>query len=226
MANMQGESVPTLKLGNKDYAPVPVRVESAHRNGAEAKIGYEFLSHEFLTVGSKDVIKVCILVQGKKFYGTAMIKWGGKGADATDPIENAETSAVGRALGFAGFNIEQGIAPAEDVQRALQAQGKVVIESEQPRQIPQRNNAPKVTSKALPEPSAKRSDLLRAEAGKYGYGEGTAWQTLVIEATGRTKEQIVATGLQEADYQAIEKRIALIAKSAAKLQAKQEPEVA
>ncbi len=129
LVQVQGETVNALRLQGKDYVPVNVRVESAHRNGAEVKIGYEMVSHEFLTVGNKDVVRIGIAVQGKRFYGTAQIMWGGKGADATNPIENAETSALGRALGFAGFNIEQGVASGEDVQRAMQARQVRVVES-------------------------------------------------------------------------------------------------
>lgn len=46
-------------------------------------------------------------------------------------IENCETSAVGRALGFAGFGIDTGIASKEEVERANELRENTVSKAEQ-----------------------------------------------------------------------------------------------
>ena len=49
----------------------------------------------------------------------ARVFLGGDGVDATNPLENAETSAVGRALGFLGYGLYgTGMASVEEVLRA------------------------------------------------------------------------------------------------------------
>jgi hypothetical protein len=52
--------------------------------------------------------------------GVSKINWDGKGADRTNPIENAYTSAIGRALALGGFGLlGTGIASAEEMEQAL-----------------------------------------------------------------------------------------------------------
>jgi hypothetical protein len=51
--------------------------------------------------------------------GSSVINVGGNGVDRTNPLENAESSAIGRALGFLGYGmIGTGIASADEVQMA------------------------------------------------------------------------------------------------------------
>ena len=47
-------------------------------------------------------------------------------------IENCETSAIGRALGFAGFGVETSIASAEEVQNSINKQEKLEQEANLP----------------------------------------------------------------------------------------------
>ena len=61
--------------------------------------------------------------EGKNLaIGTAYEKEGTSFINKTSYIENCETSAVGRALGMAGFGIDTSIASAEEVANAMQQQ--------------------------------------------------------------------------------------------------------
>lgn len=62
--------------------------------------------------------------------GTAVEKDGSSYINKTSFVENCETSAVGRALGFAGFGIDTAVASADEVQNAeLQDISKQKIDS-------------------------------------------------------------------------------------------------
>lgn len=62
--------------------------------------------------------------------GTAVEKDGSSYINKTSFVENCETSAVGRALGFAGFGIDTAIASSDEVQNAeLQDISKQKIDS-------------------------------------------------------------------------------------------------
>lgn len=56
--------------------------------------------------------------------GTAYEKENSTFINKTSYIENCETSAVGRALGMAGFGIDTSVASAEEVQNAINNQNK------------------------------------------------------------------------------------------------------
>lgn len=60
--------------------------------------------------------------------GTAYEKENSSFINKTSYIENCETSAVGRALGMAGFGIDMSVASAEEVQNAMLQQEQDVVE--------------------------------------------------------------------------------------------------
>ena len=113
----RGKQVPVRYFATAPYLEVATKVRLAHEDG-----GFTEVSHEFVRVGDKDVIRICLEIKGQRFYGSAQIKWGGKAADATDPVENAEASARGRALAAAGYELGH-MASADDMDRVVESDG-------------------------------------------------------------------------------------------------------
>lgn len=80
----------------------------------------ELLSNENGTCIFKAIVNDS---EGKSLAtGTAYEKEGSTFINKTSYIENCETSAVGRALGLAGFGIDTSIASAEEIANGIQQQ--------------------------------------------------------------------------------------------------------
>jgi hypothetical protein len=114
------------------------------------------LSAETFSIGERWFYRVALLVgEGRQFIGTAEIKFNAppNSADGKSPIECAETSAVGRALGFAGFGVIEGIASADEMQRGESHTPERPAERpvERPRDTRQASTAP-------PSPMPTRTD--------------------------------------------------------------------
>lgn len=122
MANSNERIVNGIKtrlLHGKDYVEVAERVRQVH----DQKRAFEVVESEPYTLGDRTLWKVIILVDEKKYKGNAEVKLSAKsGPDSTNPFECAETSALGRALAFAGLGTVESIASFDEVARALIAQ--------------------------------------------------------------------------------------------------------
>ena len=91
---------------------------------------------------------------GREFIvgeGTAYEKENSTFINKTSYIENCETSAVGRALGMAGFGIDASMASAEEVQNALLNQKKQSAPAKQTKQTP----PPQPTQSPAPQPTVQ-----------------------------------------------------------------------
>lgn len=119
-------AIVTTKIQNKEYAEVNQRIKA-----------FRMVYPEGFILAEIDSIKdgVCLMTARVGFYGPnnelvilgeghAYEKEGSSFINKTSYIENCETSAVGRALGMAGFGIDTSVASAEEVQNAMLNQGK------------------------------------------------------------------------------------------------------
>lgn len=120
--------VKTIDLKGKDYAMVPERVTAFRKLFPEGFILTDIISHDGQTVMMQAKAgyylengEPCVLGSGyaQEVKGRGMV-------NGTSYIENCETSAVGRALGFLGLGINGGgICSAEELANAVVAQGQL-----------------------------------------------------------------------------------------------------
>jgi hypothetical protein len=102
----------SIKIHGKEYITVAERVAEAHAVlKGELSINTEVLYYEPV------VIKATVTIGENEFTGISAAN-PNKAIEKQSPFEVAETSAVGRALGFAGFGIVEGIASADEITKA------------------------------------------------------------------------------------------------------------
>lgn len=107
-----------VTIQGKNYVTVARRVELAHEEKALESVVTEVLNHHPV------VVKATVHIKGQPFTGiSAVDPESNKMIERQNPYEVAETSAVGRALGFAGYGLLESIASADEVNRAVKRQG-------------------------------------------------------------------------------------------------------
>ena len=116
------ERLQTLNIKGKDYAPVTERVKAFREICPMGTISTEILSMEDGVVVIKATVSDGDLVIGT---GLAYEKETSSYINKTSYIENCETSAVGRALGFCGIGIDASMASAEELANALKQQEEI-----------------------------------------------------------------------------------------------------
>jgi len=117
------ETIRTTDIKGKEYAEVNQRIKAFRMVYPTGTIQTSLISNENGVCIFKAIIGVTteegLLILGT---GTAYEKENSSFINKTSYIENCETSAVGRALGMAGFGIDTSVASAEEVQNAIQQQ--------------------------------------------------------------------------------------------------------
>lgn len=103
----------TINIKGKEYVPVSERVQEFHRVTDE--IFDKSITTEIVSNDSKMVIvKAKVTIGDTEYTGYSQAVWG-EGMMGKVALEVAETSAIGRALGFAGLGIVDSIASADEI---------------------------------------------------------------------------------------------------------------
>ena len=103
-----------VNIQGNQYFTVAERVAQLHqsRNGERVYITTTITED----TPEQVVVRATVTCDAGIFTGHAHSKKAGAGIESRAPLEVAETSAVGRALGFAGFGSAEGIASADEMQ--------------------------------------------------------------------------------------------------------------
>ena len=102
----------TIKIKGKEYVPVVERVKEAHALDEKVSITTEVVDYGLSRVS----VKATVVFKGQTFTGHSQAEWG-KGMMGEVALEVAETSAIGRALGFANIGLLDGIASADEMRK-------------------------------------------------------------------------------------------------------------
>lgn len=105
----------TINIKGKEYVPVVERVKEFHRLNQKGSI-----QTKITELGTKDN-RVAVWAQvklddGRTFDGHSQAVYG-EGRMGDVALEVAETSAIGRALGFANIGLIDGIASADEMRK-------------------------------------------------------------------------------------------------------------
>lgn len=105
-----------IQIHGNDYFTVAERVKEAHTSNEESlQITTEVLYQ------TPVVIKATVVTNKGTFTGISAAN-PNKAIEKMSPYEVAETSAVGRALGFAGYGMVDSIASADEMRKATHVQ--------------------------------------------------------------------------------------------------------
>ena len=172
------EIIKTTKIKGKEYAEVNQRIKAFRMLYPTGIIETELVSNENNICVFR--ARVGYQAEDNLFHtlatGTAYEKEDSTFINKTSYIENCETSAVGRALGMAGFGIDTSVASAEDIANQEKKQTKtikstkkeeIMIQDTQKELIKQKFTTNQIKEYLTSVNKAKLSDLTLVEASDF-----------------------------------------------------------
>ena len=170
-----------VEIHGKQYATVNERIEELHKkyNGC-VSINTELLETQGDVVRMKATVELKEMVEGQEvasntFTGHAEEVIGSSMINKTSALENAETSAVGRALAFAGFQTDASIASADEVANAIVQQNTMtrVVNQSQPNKASEFDTVEELSKEVEDNWSEYRNNPI-----DFGKHNGTPWKDI------------------------------------------------
>jgi ribosomal protein S8 len=143
--------IKTINIHGNEYVPVSERLRIAHEDNEVLSIETELLD------AGRAIVKATVTTSKGIFSGISAAN-PDKSIEKQSPYEVAETSAVGRALGFAGYGVVDSIASADEMVKAVANH-------------PQSINAAPRAPQSVTGPSEKQVGLIKSLMEQKGYTE-------------------------------------------------------
>lgn len=121
----------SIKIQGKDYVMVKDRIAYFNETYPEGCIDTQLVSDyssELIVIKARVWPDAAQL--GRSFTGYSQAIMGGQGVNATAALENAETSAVGRALAMMGIGVIDSIASGDEIHKATSNTMKYATEKQ------------------------------------------------------------------------------------------------
>lgn len=187
--NEINENLEPMDFKGKDYVEVNKRVIAFRKLCPDGTITTEIVSLENGTI----IMKATVIDEAGKVLATgyAYEKEGNSLVNKTSYIENCETSAVGRALGFVGIGVKKSIASMEEVANAKLQQKEAEIISKKD-VIILANTIEAFTKK---HPNVLDTDKLCSQYGVSEFSQLTVGQyAQILEIIRATEEKLDKKG--------------------------------
>ena len=118
------KKLPTINFKGKEYVTVVERVKYFNETFPKG-----FIKNELISAPEADrvIVKSTIYTEGRVFSAHSQAKWSDTSSfvNKMSALENAETSAVGRALALMGIGVTDSIASMDEINKANQTLQKI-----------------------------------------------------------------------------------------------------
>lgn len=166
------KTIKTTDIKGKNYAEVNQRIKAFRMVYPTGTIETQLVSNENGICIFKAIVGFIDENNNLVILGTgnAYEREGSSFINKTSYIENCETSAVGRALGMAGFGIDVSIASAEEVENAITQQEEMKKQEEALREQLIGNNEISILKRTIEKYGKNETDVMTILM-KYDYKE-------------------------------------------------------